>query len=250
MLVRRTRLGPPAGQPCAAVGAGRRRSSPWPSARRGVAAGAPLGAGTHRRRGRPGHREGPRRGSQAQARRGRRAAARHRGRPATDGVAEARAEDLAVQLEGPRERLGPHGRPKGPRWPGPTTCAPRAGPVRAARHGPGPRWSRPSASPMTKADIVASRNHFGLYTPQSPFNLADVHALEAQRRAPRPPSSATSSMDGTSSAPTPSRTPGGTAGARCSRGSPARWGAWGARPTIPSTACPRSCGPPRRLHPR
>jgi hypothetical protein len=110
------------------------------------------------------------------------------GRPRPDeGAAVARADDLAERLRQAADRL------RAPRPPsGDPVQRARAEDLATQVRTLTERLSRPRApvesavtATMTRAEIVAARHLFGLYTTQSPFNFAEVNAVEAavERRA-------------------------------------------------------------------
>lgn len=109
--------------------------------------------------------------------------------PKTDGVQAARAEDLADRLKRAEEKL------KAPRPPA-TDGISKARADDLARQLAEAHTQltrpRPTVDPlanvtatMTKAEIVNSRNLFGMYTTQSPFNYGEVDLVQGlvQRKA-------------------------------------------------------------------
>lgn len=104
--------------------------------------------------------------------------------PATDAVQQARADDLARQVDELGARLA---QPRPPVTDGVQRAraddlAQRVNELNAAISRPRPiidPLSLATAS-LTKAQIVASRNLFGLYTTQSPFNYAEMDLVQAK----------------------------------------------------------------------
>jgi hypothetical protein len=109
--------------------------------------------------------------------------------PVTDGVQKSRAEDLQARLKVAEEKL------KAPRPPVTDGVnAARARDLAAQNERLANDLSRPRppvdplanvAASMTKAEIVASRRLFGIYTTQSPFNYGEVDLVSGvvQRKA-------------------------------------------------------------------
>lgn len=109
--------------------------------------------------------------------------------PKTDGVQKARADDLADRLKRADDLL------KKPRPPGTDPVAEaRARDLAAQKDRLQAELSRPRppvdplgnvTASLTKAQIVGSRNLFGMYTVQSPFNYGEVDLVQGlvQRKA-------------------------------------------------------------------